>query len=116
MGVRVVIRGPSEDKDALESIARASDDPVIQEIERFEGLSSMIELSISLTPAVVAIVRTYLTEASKRDVARELVIDCKTFRFKGYNVEEIDRILKVASGISGEPRSDCHSSQDDQNS
>jgi hypothetical protein len=114
MSMHVVLRGSIEDKHALDSIALLADGSVIQQIERFEGLSSVIELSISLTPAIVAIVRKYLTETSKREVARELVIEGKTFRFKGFNADEIDKILNVASGISGQPTSDRRPPSDKQ--
>ena len=89
----IVIQALKEDREFFERLRSKADNVEIIEMDRFEGLSEVIQVVVSITATITPIIVAYFKEQTQRAKNRVLIKDGRKLRLQGYSADEIERLL-----------------------
>jgi hypothetical protein len=90
----VMIQAPVEDADFFEKLRQQGVNVEVFEVERFEGLSEVIQAVVTITAAITPLLIAYLKEDTSRAKNRLIIVDGKKIRLSGYSAEDAEKLLK----------------------
>jgi hypothetical protein len=103
----IILEVPTADREYFEKLSRDGHDVTVVDVERFEGVVSVIEVLATLTGALAPILVAYLeirkggtsesdepasTKAEPK-VAKKLIVDGQRVTFENFTPEEIKSLL-----------------------
>ena len=89
----IVIQAPAEDADFFEELRRQGANVEVVEVNRFEGLSEVVQAVVTITAAVTPLLIAYFKQDTARAKSRMVIIDGKKMRLSGYSAEDVEKLL-----------------------
>ena len=90
----VLIQAPAEDAKFFDRLKDQGAEVQFFEVDRFEGLSEIVQVVVTLTAAVTPLLVAYFKEQTANAKNRMVIIDGKKIRLNGYSANEVEKLLR----------------------
>ena len=90
----VMIQAPAEDAAFFDELRKKGVNVEVIELERFEGLSEVIQAVVTITAAVMPLLIAYFKENTSRAKNRLIIVNGKKIRLGGYSAEDAEKLLR----------------------